>query len=115
MIKNNYHNKCSITGIKTRELLIGSHIIPWSQNKKKRLDPRNGICLSSLIDKCFDKGLLTFNNEYRVVFAEKLKADKNLFKELSKYQFKKIRLPDNKKNYPSLDNLKNHWKEFNFI
>ena len=36
------------------KLLVASHIIPWSENKEERLNPTNGICLSSLYDKAFD-------------------------------------------------------------
>jgi len=114
-VKNNYHNQCAVTGIKTRELLVGSHIIPWGKNKKKRLDPKNGICFSSLIDKCFDKGFLTINNDYKVILSPKIKKDKKLYLELSKFEKKRIKLPDDKLNYPALENLKSHWKEFGFF
>ncbi|CAI8825751.1 putative restriction endonuclease [Priestia megaterium] len=58
-VKLNYEYECAITGIKLREFLVVSHIIPWSKSKKDRLDPQNGICLSTLVDKVFDKGYLT--------------------------------------------------------
>lgn len=69
----NYDNKCALTGIDLTELLVASHIIPWSENEKERLNPENGICLSSLYDKAFDKGLISFTNDLCVIFSSRLK------------------------------------------
>ena len=59
----------------TQELLVTSHIVPWSENEKERLNPENGICLSSLYDKAFDKGLIGFSNDKRVLFSFRLKEN----------------------------------------
>lgn len=69
----NYDNSCAITGIDITDLLVASHIIPWAKNEQERLNPENGICLSSLYDKAFDKGLISFTNELDVVFSARLK------------------------------------------
>ena len=109
-VKNNYQNECAITGIKTGSLLIGSHIVPWSKDKTKRLDPKNGVCLSVVVDKCFDDGLITIDHEYRVVLSKKVKDDVKLFNLLEKYQNKRITLPTHKELYPDFKNLDYHWK-----
>ena len=64
-----------MTGIDIPELLIASHIIPWASNEKERLNPENGICLSSLYDKAFDKGLISFSNDQHVIFSTNLKKN----------------------------------------
>ncbi|MBO4659599.1 MAG: HNH endonuclease [Prevotella sp.] len=62
MILNNYEERCAITGINIPELLVAGHIIPWSDSTpKQKLTPENGICLSALYDKAFDKGLITIS------------------------------------------------------
>ena len=71
----NYEGKCALTGIDLSELLVASHIIPWADNEQERLNPENGICLSSLYDKAFDKGLISFTNEQRVIFSIRLKEN----------------------------------------
>lgn len=71
----NYDSKCALTGIDLPELLVASHIIPWAENEQERLNPENGICLSSLYDKAFDKGLISFTNNQRVIFSERLKEN----------------------------------------
>lgn len=71
----NYDGKCALTGIDLSELLVASHIIPWAENEQERLNPENGICLSSLYDKAFDKGLISFTNDQRVIFSVRLKEN----------------------------------------
>jgi putative restriction endonuclease len=69
----NYNNKCAITGIDIPELLVASHIIPWSVNEQERLNPENGICLSPLYDRAFDKGLIGINGKHEIVLSSALK------------------------------------------
>ncbi len=75
----NYSGKCAISGIDIPGLLVASHIIPWSKNKNERLNPENGICLSSLYDKAFDIGLIGLNTDYKILISSDLK--KNINKE----------------------------------
>lgn len=84
----NYDNRCALTGIDLPELLVASHIIPWSRNKAERLNPSNGICLSSLYDKAFDRGLISFDANYKVIFSRRL-LEKSTNEYFSKY-FKPI-------------------------
>ena len=76
MVLSNYSNKCAITGIDIPELLLASHIMPWSKNEEHRLNPENGICLSALYDKAFDKGLIGINTNHEIVFSDLLKKKK---------------------------------------
>ena len=69
----NYSGKCAITGIDIPQLLVASHILPWSLHEQERLNPENGICLSPLYDKAFDKGLIGIDDEYSVVLSPLLK------------------------------------------
>lgn len=77
MVMMNYSSKCAITGIDIPDLLFASHILPWSKNENERLNPENGICLSALYDKAFDKGYIGFDEEYRVLLSTSLKNKKN--------------------------------------
>lgn len=76
-VLSNYEYKCAITGIDIQPLLVASHIIPWSVNKEERLNPSNGICLSAFYDSAFDKGLIGFDKDYRVVISSKLNENHN--------------------------------------
>lgn len=73
MVVANYSGKCAITGIDIPELLFASHIIPWAKNEKERLNPENGICLSALYDKAYDKGFIAINERFEVLISSDLK------------------------------------------
>lgn len=78
MILANYGGCCALTGIDVPQLLLASHIIPWSDktHKQERLNPCNGICLSALYDKAFDQGLITISpNDYCVVLSSALREN----------------------------------------
>ncbi len=68
-----YSGRCCVTGIPIPELLIASHILPWSTHPEHRADPRNGLCLSRLHDAAFDKGLITFDEKNRLVLSATIK------------------------------------------
>jgi putative restriction endonuclease len=70
----NYASKCAITGIDIPDLLIASHIVPWAKNEQERLNPENGICLSLLFDKAFDKGFIGITEKLTVIFSKEIKA-----------------------------------------
>lgn len=62
-VKGNYGYCCAVTGIATREFLVASHIVPWSEDASIRLDPANGICLSLIVDRAFEKGYLLVEDD----------------------------------------------------
>ncbi len=65
-VKANYGYRCAITGIVTRDFLVASHIVPWSEDQSIRLDPSNGICLSLLVDRAFEKGYLLIKDDLAI-------------------------------------------------
>jgi putative restriction endonuclease len=69
----NYSGRCAISGIDISEFLAASHIVPWAKDEKERLNPENGICLSSLYDQAFDKGYIGINEQYKIVLSTALK------------------------------------------
>ena len=68
-----YESRLAITGLAVPELLVASHIIPWSESVERRADPCNGICLSALFDRAFDRALITIDADLRVVVSPRLK------------------------------------------
>ena len=108
VILPNYEFKCAVTGITTESLLTAAHIMRWADHKDKRIDPQNGICLSKLVDQCFENNLIFIDDNYRLRIREETKKDKNLFDELKKYEGERISLPKNKEFYPNKNYLKIH-------
>jgi hypothetical protein len=66
---------CSLTGCKHLELLVASHIKPWSkcESAQERLDVANGLLLVPNVDKLFDKGLITFDDDFKIVLSNGLR------------------------------------------
>ncbi|MEM7680419.1 MAG: HNH endonuclease [Planctomycetota bacterium] len=73
-----YKQRCALTGLSVTSLLNASHIIPWSVSEGRRSDPRNGICLNALHDRAFDRGLMTFDEQFRAVLSRELHHDERL-------------------------------------
>ncbi len=107
----NYTNHCAISGIDVPDLLLASHILPWAESSpEERLDPENGICLSALYDRAFDKGLIGIKQNYEVVLSQELKLKKE--NEYFRCYFLpveglKLRLPQ--KYLPRKEFLQYHW------
>ena len=109
MVLAAYDEKCAITGIDAPELLIASHIMPWSSHSPTRTDPRNGICLNALHDKAFDRGFLTLDEHYKVCLSSKIMNRHDFF---DKYVGAPIAMPS--RFLPSPDFMRHH-REHIFI
>jgi len=67
---NKYENRCIVTGIDNRKVLMASHIKPWSVSlNHERLDTENGLVLSANLDRLFDSGLITFDKNGRLFIS----------------------------------------------
>jgi len=108
-----YNVRCCISGINVPELLVASHIKPWSEFPQQRLSPSNGLCLSSLHDRAFDIGLITINQDYKVVLSNRLKSyfpHTALEQSFVPFEGKAIQLPE-KLAMPSQDFLAYHGRQ----
>jgi putative restriction endonuclease len=96
-ILNAYGVRCCISGINVPRLLVASHIKPWHYFPKERLNPRNGLCLSSLHDAAFDDGLITLDKKLCLVLSARLKSyfpQVALEQSFVPFEGKRIRLPE---------------------
>lgn len=108
-ILSSYNLKCCITGLSVTDCLVASHIIPWAIDAKNRLNPHNGLCLNSIHDKAFDKGLITITTDYKVKLSDVIlqkRKEKNIQKYFLEYENQQIILPD--RFSPSLKFLEYH-------
>lgn len=112
-VLSSHQNRCCISGVQEQKLLIASHIVPWSEDKQNRLNPRNGLCLSALHDRAFDQYLITVTPDYRVQVSKKLRSQSvnpMIDSALIKMQDKKISLPE--KFWPGEEFLSWHNRKF---
>ncbi|NTY85527.1 HNH endonuclease [Serratia fonticola] len=55
--------KCAVTGIALESMLTASHIVSWSiSNDKEKVDPYNGFPLIPNLDRLFDRGMISFDD-----------------------------------------------------
>lgn len=106
-----YGNACCITGLKNKEMLVASHIKPWSVSnaRTERTNPSNGLCLNAMHDKAFDRGFITIDKNYRIVNSKLIKdtaMDEKTKEWFSFYNGKEIILPD--KFLPGKDFIEYH-------
>ena len=110
-VLNSYGNRCCITGLSVPNLLIASHIKPWSQSdaKTERTNPQNGLCLNPFHDRAFDQGLITIDKNYQIIISSKLseaRMDDETQSWFMGYEGKTIILPD--KFAPGQDFIEYH-------
>ena len=72
----NLWKKCAVSKCEMTELLIASHIKPWKEStNKERLDRYNGLLLLPNYDKLFDKGLISFEDNGKIIISPLIKEE----------------------------------------
>lgn len=61
---------CPFTLIDDKRLLVASHIKPWSKsNNYEKIDSKNGFIFTPTYDKLFDRGLITFDDDKKLIVS----------------------------------------------
>ena len=92
-----YDIRCCISGINVPRLLVASHIKPWGKFPSDRLNPQNGLCLSTLHDAAFDAGLIALDEKLNVLLSKRLRSffpQPTLEQNFVQFEGKPIRLPE---------------------
>ncbi|MBU3071943.1 HNH endonuclease [Clostridium estertheticum] len=90
--------QCKICGLKSKKLLIASHIKPWKDcNDNERLDDNNGFLLCPNHDALFDKGYICFGDDGKIMISKLI--EKNCYKLLNISSSDQIALTDKNKGY----------------
>lgn len=109
-----YHQQCSFTGMSLSSLYKHSfidacHIVPFSLTQNDKVT--NGIALCPNMHRAFDRGLLSIDQNYRILVSDHLTEDKNHAYALAPLKGKKIVLPKEKNHYPAQEALAWHREE----
>ena len=109
-----YEHRCAICGLKIltadgHTAVAAAHIIPWSVSHND--NPRNGLALCHLCHWTFDKGLVTFTNQYQVKTSPQLMANTNLPGHLLTFAGRKLIGPSDNDLWPFVDSLRWHRKK----
>ena len=67
------YSNCCLCKIANPQLLVASHIKPWAKSKpEEKLNPGNGFLLCPAHDKLFDLGLISFEDDGRIMISSEL-------------------------------------------
>ena len=80
-IIHRWEYECAVTKFNKLDVLIASHIVPWADaTHEERLDVHNGILLSPTYDALFDKHLISFENNGKIILSDKI--DTNAYEKI---------------------------------
>lgn len=97
VVLNNFGGRCGVCGLAIRELLVASHILPWSKHEAERLNVRNGLALSRLHDAAFDNWLIAFDDNLRLLLSPRMRdvlQQKAIADNFGAYAGEVLKLPD---------------------
>lgn len=101
--------KCALCGVTNPRVLIASHIKPWSvSTNEERLDVNNGLLLCPNHDALFDKYLISFDLQGKIVISQTLDETARMF--LNVHNGLRVKLNDMQLRY-----MKEHYQKFNLI
>jgi len=92
-------------------MIDACHIIPFAESYNDTIT--NGIALSPNMHRAFDRGLISIDNDYRVLVSSKFIESDSVYS-IRQFEGSSIILPENSSYYPSLENLAYHRERFSF-
>jgi putative restriction endonuclease len=110
-----YNYSCCISAMRiiaTREvqMIDACHIVPFSDSHDDTIS--NGISLCPNLHRAFDRGLISIDQNYRVIVSESFSESEKDYS-IRNFSGKQILLPIHKKYLPSLENLS--WHQMNIF
>ena len=116
-IPKKYNNTCCISGMKidatiSVSMLDACHIVPWSESYNDTIS--NGVALCPNLHRAFDRGLISIDDNYKVLVKNSFKEDSTSSYQIKPFNGKHIILPLNIKDFPSLKNFYSHRMKFDF-
>ena len=91
-------SSCNVCGLSIEELLYASHIKPWKESTdEEKLDLDNGLLLCSVHNDLFDKFMITFGDDGKIIISENI--NKSSYGILCISSKAKIRIFEGQKKY----------------
>jgi len=109
-----YNYQCAISGYKmattqNASLLDACHIQPWSVNHLDTI--QNGICLSPMLHRAFDRKLISVSEDYRVIVSSDFIEIGSSPHSILQFKHQKLHLPSDKAHWPDQTLLSEHRRE----
>lgn len=111
-----YNYTCCISSMKvdsigTISMIDACHIVPFSESFDDTIS--NGISLCPNLHRAFDRGLISIDENYRVLVNSNWSELKSSYS-IRQFEGKQIQLPNRIDQYPSLQNFQLHRERFKF-
>ena len=112
-----YNYTCCISGfridaVSNISMIDACHIIPFSESYNDTIT--NGIALSPTLHRAFDRGLISIDDDYKVLVNNNFSEVNRTPYNIKQFTGIKLLLPSNEQFFPSLDSLSQHRKKFDF-
>lgn len=106
-----YNNSCCISGLRidatiSVSMIDACHIVPFTISHDDTIG--NGLALCPNLHRAFDRGLISIDDNYRVIVASNFIESSQSPYQIKIFNRKQLLLPDNQKFFPSLENLTKH-------
>lgn len=112
-VLNSFNFVCCISGVGNPQLLDACHIVDWSQDEANRTNPCNGLCMTPLFHRAYDKFFIAITPDYKIVVSDEMieRTEKDDFKSyLQGLNGRKIIMPN--KFLPSRELLDIHYSKY---
>jgi len=111
LIPRVYNHTCCITGMRLEStfghtLIDACHIEPFSLNGNDQIT--NGLALCPNLHRAFDRGLISVDEQYRVITSPHLREDHSHPYSLGQLHGQPLRLPSHNHQRPALAHLEWH-------
>jgi putative restriction endonuclease len=111
-----YNYTCAISGLKiiatqNISMIDACHIIPFAESGDDTIG--NGISLCPNLHRAFDRGLISIDNDYKVIIKPFFE-ESNCYS-ISQFKGKEMLLPKENQYRPLQENLFKHRERFHFI
>lgn len=112
-VLSSYNFACCISGVGNPQLLDACHIVDWADDEANRTNPCNGLSMTPLFHRAYDKLFIAITPDYKIVISEEMieRTEKDDFKAyLNGLNGKEITLPS--KFMPSRELLDIHYNKY---
>lgn len=111
-----YGYRCAVSGMRIDataniSMVDACHIVPFAESHDDTIG--NGIALSPTLHRAFDRGLISFSNDYRVLVADSFQEEPGHYG-IRQFNQKPLLLPVNTQYIPKRDNLAWHRDKYGF-
>lgn len=112
-----YNYTCCISGLRidainNASMIDACHIIPFSESYNDTIS--NGIALSPTLHRAFDRGLISIDDNYRVLINSTFSELNRTPHNIKQFSGMRLLLPDDEKFLPSHKSLEHHRTRFSF-